>query len=421
MVGSALHTLDSVEGSGKTFKLVSHGNVASVIQKVRTSPRARMFADLLRSDSSTQSIFFHHWRQLSLLKELSFPLFVSSDTRPSGVDPLVKEAALAKEMSAVKFQGVLTEALPLIEKRVKTFQTRLRAAGIDPDKDSNEQVMGFLLDQMGFLSGGSPIGTMLTKAKPFEDYFADEMGDFGLELLTALKVGVRNDGLDRRNRLIKESALNEVEYEAAVAKLREEEFLRPVLSVLWCRGHPKLPVTSVYVGDQWQVVPQCDTCHERLSHCTYLIPSAASMMFVRHYEGILPYLMAWDLEQNEVPWAAHAYLDGESRDTEKDLVFKPKGKKGVTIVECKSTYTDTPDRTMDVNLRDHLIQLAQHVASYQSKNITVARAVLATNYKTTKERQEMVQRWVMDEERLKCLRVPDFSLIGPNTLECWWK
>lgn len=421
MVAGALHTLESIEGSGKTFKLVSHGNVASVVQKVRTSPRARRFADLLRNDDSTQAIFFHHWRQLSLFEEVSFPLFVSSDANPSGADPLVKEALFAKEKSEVTLQGVVTQALPLIEKKVRTIQARLKAAGIDPDKDSRTQFVGFLFGQMGLFSGGSPMGAMLSMAKPFEDYFADEMGDFGLELLTTLKVGLRKDGLDRRKRLLKESSLTEVEYEAAVTKLREDEFLRPALSVLWCKGHPQLPVTSVYVGDQWQVIPQCDICHTRLSHCTYLIPSAASMMFVRHYEGILPYLMGWDLEQNEVPWAAHVYLDGEAGDTEKDLVFEPKGKKGVTIVECKSVYTDTPDRTVEANLKDHLGKLANHVLSYQAKGVTLARAILATNYRATDERVKVVETWLEEEGALKNLAKQDFSLIGPNNLRSWWK
>ncbi len=417
----SLHVLESVEGSEKTYRLVPHGNVASVVQKVRSSPRARMFADLLRGDSSVQGIFFHHWRQLTLLKQVSVPVFVSSDAVASGPDPLVKEAAYAKEKSEVTLQGVMADALPLIEKKIKTLLARLEKAGINPAQATQEQFLPLMLGQMGLFSGGDPIAAMVTLAKPFEDYFADEVGDFGLELLAALKAGVRKEGLDRRGRLLKESGLGEPTYEAALAKLREEEFLRPALSVLWCAGHPKLPVTSVYVGDQWAVDSRCTTCHERLHHCTFLVPSTSSMMFVRHYEGILPYLMAWDLEQNDIPWASHVYLEGEAGDTEKDLVFMPKGKKGVTIVECKSAYTDTPDRTVEVNLKDHLGQLVKHVKSYQSKGIPVARAVLATNYMATEERVKKVEEWVEEEEPFQALRAQDFMLIGPNNLRGWWR
>jgi hypothetical protein len=416
-----LHLLKSVKGAKREYAILSKGNVASVIEKVRPNYKARSFADLLIKDRNVGGLFFHNWRQLSLLPVISLPVFADTDRPLSGTDSLSIEAKEAAGKSGVAFESIVTIAEPLLTQKLEAMQARMKADGIDPGKASQETLGIFMFQRMGLLSGGSPLTAMLDLVRPFEDYFADEIGDFAFELLSAVKSGIRESGNDRTKRILKESTLTPQIYHETIQMMKESHFLRTGLSVHWCEGHADFPISLVTVGDSFQTSLSCRVCGKGLAQCNFLLPTSAAMIWVRQYHGIFQYLLPWTLEQNEIAWAANVFLEGVVDDTEKDLIFRPKGAKGITIVECKSDYTDSPERTVNQKLRDHLVQVSKAVHSYRKLGITVERAILATNNEATTPRADSVKQWIADDSDLESLRGLEVKLVGPNNLSDWWK
>lgn len=413
--------LVAIESGGRRYDLLTKGNVPSVIEKIRKDYKARQFAELLVSDTDVSRLFLHHWRQLSLLPDLSIPIFADTDQALVTVDVLGREAKEATGRTGVALESIVVSAQPVIERKLKSLVERMREKGVDPEKINQEAFAIQLFSMMGFFSGASPLSGLVGMIKPFEDYVADEIGDFAFELLSAIKLGIRDAGNARRHRIITESGLTVDRYRATIARMVSEGYLRVALAVLWCDGHPNLPVSLVVVGDSTQTVVNCSVCGKILVRCNFLLPTVHSMVWVRQYAGALQYLLPWMLEQQEIAWAANAYLDGVSGDTEKDIVFETKGAKGVSLVECKSDYTDSPERTINQKIRDHLVQLSKAVASYKTLGIEVGMAILATNYEASSERREAVSKWIESDSDLDPLRSVRFKMVGPGSLASWWK
>lgn len=415
------HQLVALEAGGRRYELLSRGNVRPVIEKIRRDYKARHFAELLIDDAEVSRLFLHHWRQLSLLPDISIPLIVDTDQAPTAVDVLGKEAKEATGRTGVAFESIIQSAAPVIQRKLESLIARMKAQGVDPEKVNQETFAIQFLSLLGIFSGASPLSGLIRLMKPFEDYVADEIGDFASELLSAIKLGVRDAGNERRSRLIEESGLPLDRYRATIARMLSDGYLRVVLSVLWCEGHPSLPVSLVTVGDSTQAGVTCSVCNKELIRCNFLLPTVHSMVLVRQYPGALQYLLPWMLEQQGMAWTTNVYVDGVAGDTEKDIVFRSNGVRGITVVECKSDYTDSPARTVNQKIRDHLVQLSRAVTSYRDLGVEVGMAILATNYETTSERRQSVSGWIASDADLESLRGLPFKLVGPGSLAGWWK
>lgn len=413
------HRLKTIVGKGKTYEIVTQGKVRGVIEKVQTNWKARQFADLLLSDKEVAGLFFHHWRQLTVVPGISVPIVADTNRPLNGPDPLTREGSEAAGRSGVAFESIFRAAEPLLTSRVMEILERMKADGINSETLNQEAFGLFLFKSLGIFSGASPLGAVVGLIRPFEDYFADEMGDFAFELLSAVKSGIRAAGDGRTNQIISDSSLDATSYRKVVRRMQDDGYLRTGLAIQWCEGHPQFPVSLVTVGDSHQTRTICQVCNQELVFCAFLLPTFASMVWVRQYAGILQYLLPWTLEQSKVPWATNVYLRGVAGDKEKDIIFE--GAKGVSIVECKSDYTDTPNRTVNVKLRDGVSQLAGAVKSYQDLGIELDKAILATNNEANEERIESVKRWVEQESDLSSLRSVTVKLVGPANLSGWWR
>jgi hypothetical protein len=139
------------------------------------------------------------------------------------------------------------------------------------------------------------------------------------------------------------------------------------------------------------------------------------MSVARQYDGFLPYVLACILEEREIAWNAEVYLEGESNDLEKDLVYqKPGG--GVVIVECKTFATDTPERAVKGNLSDSMRQLSRQIESLQLRGIRVSDSVLAVNYAKDSEISEFVKN-KLQESDYRQLKDTPFHLLHPSELD----
>jgi hypothetical protein len=366
-----LNVLTSVAGGGKNYRLVSKGKIGRFVQKVKSFPKSQDFARRLKSDEALQGIFLQHWKQLSLVQDISVPVLFSAPSSNMPEELLRMSTKTGHEQVGNLVHTVFEEARPQIETAIEQLRARLKEEGINLAGAQNGMVMQILLQSMGLFSGGSPLATLVRLIKPYEDLFVDEVPEVGLSILEPVKAGVIENGFARRRIVLQNSGLSTDEYEQTVRKMVDEEFLRPALSVLWCAEHGKYPRSMILAGHSaLPRVVKCDLCGRDLDSGSFLVCSSTIMPLVRPYEGAIPVLLAWDLEQQGLKWNSSCYLEGEEGDLEKDLVFQREGQSSVGIVECKSYYRDTNDRVVKDNIASMLHQLEKQVESYSDRSVT---------------------------------------------------
>jgi hypothetical protein len=420
MADPELHRLTRLRAKQRWIPLVSKSRLPSVVAKVWGNPKSRTFARLLGSDRRVQDVFLHHWKQLSFLGDFSLPIFFSSSESdlPQGLISKTKKEGEAQ--LGFTFERVFQSARPQIEEAVQKFAKRLEAAGGDAENPSQEAVMISLFQTMGLFAGADPMKAIFGMVKPFEDYFADEIPDIAGAIVDSMRSAGLVAGFARRQALLQNSALSLADYEGVVKELLGDDFLRPVVSIMWCSEHGKYPRSFFVVGhSSLPASAKCDLCGRELKSGTYLVPTASAMVLARRYDGAIACMMAWDLERSEIPWNANVYLKDED-DTEKDLVFARPKTRGVSIVECKTYYRDTNDRVRRENLTGLLHQLELHVEKYVARGIKVSEAILATNYPVTEELAEFVATTVKEKPSLAELRKVKVRLVGPGNLANWW-
>lgn len=420
MPGPDLHLLRKLHGKKKWHQLVSKSRGPSIVEKVWGNAKARTFADLLESRPDVQGVFLHHWKQLSFLEDFSLPLFFSSSEPDSPTGLLSGTASEGESQLGITFERILHSARPQLEEAIKKFAKRIEAASGGADGPSQEAVMVAMFQTMGLFAGGDPTKALFNVLRPFEDFFADEIPDIAGLILGQTKVAAIASGFARRQTILQNSSLTVEQYEAVVKELATRDFLLPVLSLMWCSEHGKYP-RSLFIAGHAALPDKvsCDLCRRTMKSGTYLVPSSAAMILLRRYEGALPTLMAWDLERNEIPWNANVYLKDED-DTEKDLVFA-KPRSGISIVECKTYYSDRNDRVRRDNLTGLLHQLEQHVGKYSVRGIPVKEGILATNYPVTEELTKFIEQTITEKQALSELKKIRVRLVGHGNLRNWWK
>lgn len=421
---SKLHLLRSLRGGSKDYLLAAKSNIPYCVSKIRDDLKSRKFAELLASDRSIRRMFFHHWKQLTAFDEMSIPFLFSSDAPDSEDSVLQRSSRLGEEQATFTIERLIEDAKPALERAMKKFAERMNAAGLDQEEQNFAAVLGSIFESLGLFSGKSPLSAMVRIAKPFEDYFADDAPSIALLFAEASKSKLLDYGMARRRAIVRDSGLSEPEYEAAVKKLLGEALVLPALVILWCNRHGELPLSSYAVAPTNPVFrATCGVCRGKLSTGTFYLLAPSAMVVARHYEGCIPYLMAWDLERNGYVWNAHVYVAGED-DVEKDLVFKLKGKGNppgaVGIVECKTYRTDVSDRVVEENLRRDLGQLSRQVESYKALGIPVGCAFLACNYEIVRERRDTLTALVSEETRLRSLKGIRTRVFGLDDFHEWW-
>ncbi len=417
MSGSTnLNLLESIAGKKKQYRLVSKGNVQAVLEKIKNVRRCHSFAKLLSSDEEMLRLFSLHWSQVTALEEVSVPVLFSLQIASEDAETVVsREAKKEEEKTSFTVEKVLSDARPQIDRFVKKMVGKLQSSGAKPDTLDESQVIAVLLKSMGLFSMGSPLSAMVNMLKPFEDFVADDALDVVVSVLGASKSQVLEFGLSRRERVLKGTELDDDTYESLLARLVEDEYAKPLLTILWCEGHRRNP-TSFYVAGHRDIpIVRCDTCNRDLNYGTFLYLAPPAMTLTRHYEGTLLYLIAWILEQAGNKWNSQVYLEGEGEDTEKDIVYASESRDEIVVVECKTFATDVPDRTVATNLRKSLKQLAMKVNSLQKKDVKVSSAVLATNYVVKSGMRKKTQE-ILKQKTYSSLRKTKLVLIDPSNL-----
>lgn len=416
-----LNVLTSVAGGGKNYRLVSKGKIGRYVQKIKSNSRSEDFAKRLKSDKALQGIFLQHWKQLSLVQDVSIPVLFSAPSSNLPEELLRISSKTGNEQVGNLVHAVFEEAKPQIVTAIEQLRARLKEEGINLAEAQSGMVMPFLFQSMGLFSGGSPLATLVRLIKPYEDLFIDEALEVGLSILEPVKAGVIENGFARRRIVLQNSGLSIDEYEKAVRGLVDEEFLRPGLSVLWCAEHGKYPRSMFLAGHlALPRIAKCDLCGRDLDSGNFLVCSSTMMPLVRPYEGAIPVLLAWDLERQGLKWISNCYLEGEEGDLEKDLVFQREGQSSVGIVECKSYYRDTNDRVVKDNIASMLHQLEKQAESYTDRSIPVEVAILAVNYEITSELRDFVREELKKGEKLRELNRLGVKVVGSGSIEREW-
>ena len=406
------HLLESIEDKkGRSRVLHSRGRILKTVEKINAHPESRSFVNLLESDSGVRRLFSLHWTQISLLEEMSLPIFFSLSGSDEDTHRAVeREAKKGEELGEFTVERILKDAEPRLEEHLAKIQRDLRKAGKIYGFVDEGVFVYHLLRSLGLLSRGSPLRGIAKLLKRYEDHIADE----GLEVLSALLAAGKSRtlafGVGRRARLMASTQMDGVEYERCLVALLDGGFLRPLLSLVWCEGHKELPTSAYVAGHRCLPILTCDVCGKPLSHGTFYFLSSGAMTLARQYDGIIPYLIALALEERGIPWNSEVFLRGEPAEVEKDLVYMIPGR-GLVLVECKTFATDVPPRTMKSNIQKSLKQISAQVERLKAKGIEPFLAALALNYVLTDELREFVTSQLL-EGKFEPLPPDRFLLVG---------
>ncbi len=411
--GGGLHLLETISAGDKQYGLVHRGNTANVVSKVSNSPESRSFAKLIQEDALLQRLFSPQWTQVSLLNELSLPVYFSKTPGRPPPAAVIREAQKGSELGSFTMERIMKAARPKIEEWAQRVAEKLEAQGTPPGTIDQQAMLLAVLQAMGLFTAGAPTTAWLRLLAPFEDYFADDLMDLGVSLLSATKIVALSLGLTRREGLLKSTGMDEKSYEAALLRLLEDGYAKPLLSLFWCEHHQDIPTSFYVVGHRRPPTAKCDVCGRVLRHGTFLFLTSAAMALARQRQGPLLYLLSWNLEQRGIPWGAQVYVQGIAEANEVDLVYRVNAEQGYVVGECKSYATDVPERTVETNLRKQIGQLSDKVTALNKAGIPLSKAILVTNYFVTKQRKAFVKSMVRAGAIWPCKKV-DVVLIGPN-------
>ncbi len=410
-----LHLLDALKGISSDFPLVPHGNLRHAIAKAKMAPESRSFATLVGAAVDLQHLLFLHWSHTSLLNEISIPVLFSTPPGVSSSRTITREAKKGAEIGGFTIERILNESKPQLEDYMKRLVKRLEASGITPETMNQAQLLAAIFEAMGLITAGSPLSALLKLAQPLEDYFADEAPDLALTMLSMTKSSLLEYGLARRAIAIHASWLDESRYESAISQLVDEGFLRPALTLYWGDGHPHVPTSYYLAGHERIPRVHCEVCKKTMRHGTFLLFRPPAMTFVRHREGGVLHFLAWKLENSGISWNGQAYADGLPDAGEPDLIYESPGGTGTVLIESKSFVTDTPERTVQSNLKDAAKQLAKKVDVLSRGGVTLSAAAVATNYIVTDSRRKTVAAAFLAKRAPNAAKI-EVRLLGPGHL-----
>ena len=410
-----LNLLNALKGRSREYPLVPHGNLRRAIAKAKTAPESKTFSSFLGSNVDAQSLLFLHWSHTTLFDEISIPIYFSTPPGVSSGETVAREAKKGAEIGTFTIERILHDSKPQIEDYFRRMIERIESAGVSPEMMSQTELLAAMLQAMGLITTGSPLSAMLKLVQPLEDYFADDVPELALTILGMTKSPLLEYGQSRRAIAIRASGLDESRYEAVVSQLVGEGYLKPSLTLFWCEGHPSVPTSYYLAGHRRVPKVRCDVCNKIMRYETFLLLSPPAMTFVRHKKGAVLHLLAWELEIAGIPWNGEAYADGLPNAGELDLVYDPPGKQGVVLVECKSHVTDTPERTIQSNLKKAATQLAKKADVLAGAGIPLAAVSVASNYPVTSARDKVLKS-TFDSKARNCASSLDVILLGPGTL-----
>ncbi len=410
-----LNLLNVLKGGSRDYPLVPHGSLRRAIAKAKTAPESKTFSSFVGGSVDAQSLLFLHWSHTTLFDEISIPLYFSTPPGVSSRETVAREAKKGAEIGTFTIERILHDSKPQLEEYVRRMIERIQASGVSPEMMSQAELLAAILQAMGLITAGSPLSAMLKLVQPLEDYFVDDAPDLALTVLGMTKFPLLEYGQSRRAIALRASGLNESRYEAVVSQLVAEGYLKPSLSLFWCEGHPTVPTSYYLAGHQRVPKVRCDVCNKIMRYGTFLLLSPPAMTFVRHKKGAILHLLAWDLEIASIPWNAEAYPDGLPNAGELDLLYDPPGGKGVVLVECKSHVTDTPERTIQSNLKKAATQLAKKADVLSAAGISLRAVSVASNYPATPAREKLLKS-TFDSKARNCSSNLDVVLLGPGTL-----
>jgi len=392
----------------KSFNLISKGYSLAIFEEIESSVDTLTFLKLIKKDLNVLNLLTNHNSNMSVIEGFNFPMLLSIDSNAKSNFQTnfskITEKNIAKTDQHIKqlfkksFPRILEKTSSKIKPKTKAtllahvmrgkLMKNLPKAIDDLKPEEKEELFKEIIDS----AAGEIIPTLLSVVDMSKSWFI-------------------NLGLEIRENIITASAIDEDRYEKIIEKLENHyEVIEPFISLYWCENNHGSFYT---IGLHMKGI--CPSCGNDLLKCTLYHFKPNIVKLLRADEGLIKSLTMFLVDESGLLWLPDAYLEGEARDTEKDVLIET-GDKKYAAIEVKNYAKDVPLRTKKSNIDKMMSQALKHLQKYKEKNIYLEKMYLVFNYHYDKELQDHVKK-NLDLPKFSDLNQVEFEVFGIDTIK----
>lgn len=380
---NVLETITSRDGSEKKLKW-NPSQLAS-LSTIQSVPELTQLFDAVAKEEEFRKFLWHHRRDYMPLKGIVLPVFYD-ESKPYGENrSLAYEEDKSNAELQVHVRDALSRFLPVLPDILAGLEGRYeeQTAGLTSvDAEQEEKIRTEIITR----EVTSRIIQMSSEEnlKNIISTVTSRAGDLVVpalaNILSVCKHQALQFGRNYLDNLLKPSTQTYEAYHETLRQLVDRfHLLSPAISIVWCTRCMEHPRSYIALAGQDPPVSSCPVCRFEMAVGTfyYLKPSLARLFY--DPDGLLGITVHWTLLKGGLSWAPGVYVDGLADDTEKDAIFQMRDGEGIGIVESKTHHLDSPNRTLEEQIRNDLKQLVNHYRTYDNAGIDVDLACLVTN------------------------------------------
>lgn len=412
--------------SGDIYQIISKGNSLSMAAKLNESLEVKTFIEMALEDDDILNLLCTHRSTLSVIEKFNFPLLFSIH-REKEVKSELPFATLAKKENIKgqhTIEHIVERAKPTLEnlgnkfkakygKLLEDIDTKVEVVGLQEEKD--QQILSLIISQVIIQDFGNE-EKILKIIKEFEDFVIDDIVPIGLVAVDSFKERYIEYGIKHRKKITSGSKLDEKAYEDTINKLKTKyKVIKPLISIFWCENETHEHYSFFIFSHSNVPNIKCPICDKNLSSGTfyYFIPQINYLL--RGGEGLIQALTMYVIDKTGRQWSPGVYLEGIAKDTEKDIVIQTNEQK-YTIIEIKNYATDVGLRTIKENIKQLMIQVLNHLNSYNEQNIDVEGIYLISNYFRDEEIKNIVKD-LLSNSKFENLKKIKLKIVGRNNIK----
>lgn len=392
----------------KSFKLTSKGNSLAIFEEIEDSVDTLTFLKLIKKDSDVLNLLTNHNSNMSIIEGFNFPMLFSIDSNAKSnfqtnfskitEKNIAKTDQYIKQLFKKSFPRILEKTSNKIKPKTKAtllahamrgkLMKNLPKAIDDLKPEEKEELFKEVIDS----AAGEIIPTLLSVVDMSKSWFI-------------------NLGLEIRENIVTASDIDEEKYEKIIEKLENHyEVIEPFISLYWCEtNHGSFYTIGSHMNGT------CPNCGRDMLKCTLYHFKPNIVKLLRADEGLIKCLTMFLVDESGLLWLPDAYLEGEAKDTEKDVLIEI-GDKKYAIIEVKNYAKDVPLRTKKSNIDKMMSQALKHLKKYKDKNIFPEKMYLVFNYHYGKELQDHVKK-NLALSKFSYLHHVEFEVYGIDTIK----
>ena len=407
---------------GITLPVISpNRKLENLHKKIKDTLEIRTFFEMIDEDKDALRLLTNHYSTLSPFEKFNLPLLFSISSTANLPFEIMAKKETAKAEHTI--ERIVEKSKPKIEELIDKFKLRfgllfkeLEAEGeiIQIEEEREQQILSMIISQIIIREIGDE-ERILKILKMFEDFVIDDVVAVGFSFIDSMKNEILIIGNEHKVKSLRASNIKDSGYENIIKKLISDfKIIKPLLSIYWCENKNHEHFSFYMTSHSINPTIKCPICNKKLSNGTfyYFVPQVNYLL--RQKEGLIYSLIMWTLDKSALPWNHSLYLDGESKDLEKDFIVEI-DENEYCLIEVKSFATDVPERTKKSNIKNCLTQLLKQIDSYEGKGISICKVILVTNYSKDSKLDKIVNE-LASSKKYGRIKQYDFELIGWNNL-----